>query len=497
MKQPLHLLPTLEFVYKDSRAVNMVATAANVIRQLPAYARSLRQLDQLVRSAQPDVILNFFEPLTGFYALTRRRRPPVVAIAHQFMFQHPDYTHPPRLWAQQLSLKLYVTLVGARSTKLALSFYEAPDLPKKNIFVGPPILRRQLFQLTPNSNGLFTLVYLLNHGYADQIIKWSAANPQTKLHCFYDKPAAPPEFAHSPSLTFHRLDGEKFLRMMADCKHLVCTAGFESVSEAAWLGKPLFLVPVENHVEQEVNAVDAARSGFGIAEKTFNLDRLAELPNTLPTGAIHGWIERAEKILFDTIAHARRRAPLLLLATALLFFTGCETVAQSELVWESWDDEQPQKIWPTDPFGTLHLVDGMPVYDLGQLPPYKYSVLGFACVRAVASPGQPSLTDELAVVKLAREHAGQAVLLSRRPPPPLHSQLQQTDYLVVKFEKDATRAALELIDAYLAWSAANTDGFISPGGQVKYSAAEMAQQRQELMAQRQSLLHPRATPPAR
>src|SRR5450756_254672 len=57
-------------------------------------------------------------------------------------------------------------LLGARATKLALSLYEAPDLPDKRIIVGPPILRKQLFGLQPNPNGDFTLVYLLNHGYA-------------------------------------------------------------------------------------------------------------------------------------------------------------------------------------------------------------------------------------------------------------------------------------------------------------------------------------------
>ena len=165
-------------------------------------------------------------------------------------------------------------------------------------------MRKQLFQLKSNPKGDFGLVYLLNHGYAEQIIAWSEKNPQTKLHCFYDKPDAPAEFQHSPALTFHKLDGEKFLRMMAECKNVVCTAGFEAVSEAAWLGKPLFLVPVENHVEQQVNAIDAQQSGLGIAEKSFNLDRLAELPDRLPTETFRAWLESAPEKLFLAIEHA-------------------------------------------------------------------------------------------------------------------------------------------------------------------------------------------------
>ncbi len=304
MKIAVRQLPTLEFKYKNNRSVSNAATLLGVFGNLPKYFRILRQLDAIVRETQPDVILNFFEPMAAFYAITRRRRPPVVAIGHQFMFQHPDYVRAPQLWKQLLSMKIYTRLLGARATKLALSLYAAPNLPGKRIVVGPPILRKQLFQLESKLDGDFVLVYLLNHGYAEQIISWSAKNPQTKLHCFYDKPGAPAEFQHSPSLTFHRLDGEKFLTMMAACRYVVCTAGFESVSEAAWLGKPLFLVPVENHVEQQVNALDAQQFGLGLAETSFNLDRLAELPDHLPVEKFRAWINCAPEKLLAAIEQA-------------------------------------------------------------------------------------------------------------------------------------------------------------------------------------------------
>jgi len=297
-------MPTLEFKYKNSRAVSNTATLLGVLGNLPKYFGLVRQLAAIVRETQPDVILNFFEPVAALYTLTRRQRPPVVAIGHQFMFQHPGYVRTPQLWKQLLSMRIYTWLLGARATKLALSLYAAPDLPARRIFVGPPILRKQLFALADQPAGDFTLVYLLNHGYAEQISAWSAKNPQTKLHCFYDKPGVPAEFQQSPALTFHKLDGEKFLKMMAECRHVVCTAGFESVSEAAWLGKPVFLVPVENHVEQQVNAIDAQQFGLGIAEKSFNLDRLAELPDHLPTSEFRAWLAGAPEKLFQAIEHA-------------------------------------------------------------------------------------------------------------------------------------------------------------------------------------------------
>lgn len=306
MPVPVTTVPTIEFIYAHDRSVNLPATLGAGLLNARRHARSLKQLVAQVRACQPDLIINFFEPLTALYAATQRRRPPVLVVGHQFMFEHPDYIRVPGLRLQQAGMKWFVRLVSLGATRLALSFYEAPDLPAKKLIVCPPILRRQLFQLTPDPAGKFALVYLLNHGYAEQIIRWHEAHPELELHCFYDKPGAPAEERRDATLTFHRLDGEKFLRLMAQCRYVVCTAGFESVSEGAYLGKPLFMVPVENHVEQQINAQDAVQCGLGITDKTFKLERLAELPARLENSEFRRWVDRAESVLLRAMAEAVR-----------------------------------------------------------------------------------------------------------------------------------------------------------------------------------------------
>src|SRR5438445_486555 len=83
MKMPIERMPTLDFSYRNNRQVNLPATLAGIARRIPAYWRALRKLKAIVEDTQPDVILNFFEPLTGIYALTCRKRPPVIGVAHQ------------------------------------------------------------------------------------------------------------------------------------------------------------------------------------------------------------------------------------------------------------------------------------------------------------------------------------------------------------------------------------------------------------------------------
>ena len=63
----------------------------------------------------------------------------------------------------------------------------------------------------------------------------------------------------------------------------------------------MFLVPVENHVEQQINVIDATRLGLGVTETSFNLDRLAELPDRLDNGKFRAWLNRADSLLLQTL----------------------------------------------------------------------------------------------------------------------------------------------------------------------------------------------------
>lgn len=298
---PLQSMFSPGFQFKVGRGVSVLGSVGEAIRRLPELRQSLHQLDETVARTKPDIIVNFLEAATGISRLLGRTRVPVLVLGHQFMLGHPRFIRSNHARTQQMGFRNFVNLVGSRSSRLALSFYQADDLPRKKLFVCPPILRRQLFELTDVRPGDYLLVYILNHGYAPDIERWSAQNPGVPIHCFYDKPGAPAEEPKTPSLTFHKLHGEKFLQMMAGCRAVVCTAGFESVSEAAYLGKPVLMIPVQNHIEQYLNALDAVAAGLGLRDTQFNLSRLLA-PDVPRAGSkFRAWVDQAEKIAMEVV----------------------------------------------------------------------------------------------------------------------------------------------------------------------------------------------------
>jgi len=105
----------------------------------------------------------------------------------------------------------------------------------------------------------------------NKIINWSAANPKTRLHCFYDKPGAPAEFS---TFAIAHISPARWREISADDGGMPqrrLHRGVRIRERGGVAGQPLFLVPVENHVEQQVNAIDAQQFGLGVAEKSFHL----------------------------------------------------------------------------------------------------------------------------------------------------------------------------------------------------------------------------------
>ena len=87
---------------------------------------------------------------------------------------------------------------------------------------------------------------------------------------------------------------------MAGGKAYASTAGFESVCEALYLGKPILMVPA--HIEQECNAYDAMQSRAGIVDDKFDLGKLLGFAETYQRNEeFAGWVESAETLILNEL----------------------------------------------------------------------------------------------------------------------------------------------------------------------------------------------------
>lgn len=276
---------SLNFAFDaKQRSVSQLGTLLASLPRLPRYRRSLREVRARIRAFAPDLIVNFFEPLGSL--ASRGLGIPTVALGHQFLFEHPGTPFPAGSGLLGFGFRSYLRFFfGHSDLKLALSAYPAPA--HRKIEVVPPLLRAELFALRP-SRKRFALTYVVNRGYAADIGRWSMPTV-----CFWDNPDAPRRRKEGQVL-YHRIDDRAYLRFMAHCSCLVTTAGFESMCEGAYLGKPMVLVPVEGHFEQLCNATDAAAHGIALHANAFTA---VDLAAARPPQVDRDWIAAARTII--------------------------------------------------------------------------------------------------------------------------------------------------------------------------------------------------------
>lgn len=294
---PVYLFESPNFLPSaKNKRVNLVKSVAYNAFRFYKYMSSIRYINRMIKETEADVVVNFYELLTGLTYLFCRPKAVMVCIAHQYLFLHPDFTFPKQNALSLASLKFFtrITAIGA-SKKLALSFRKMQEVPAEGIVVVPPLLRKEVLDMTP-TKGDYLHGYLLNSGFSEEICSWHKSHPTVNLHIFWDKKNVNPVVKVDSHLSFHQLNDTLFIRYMAGAKAYATTAGFESVCEAMYLGKPVLMVPT--HIEQACNAFDASHAGAGVVADQFDLDALLRLSRThQPSSSFPHWVKQADWLI--------------------------------------------------------------------------------------------------------------------------------------------------------------------------------------------------------
>lgn len=270
--------PAMVYCPKTNR-LNVAATVRKAIGKLGQFRHSMQQLHEAIETHRPDVVVNFFELICGLTYAFYRPSAPVVSVAHQFMAIHTDFPFPAKKWLDKLSFLALIRLNAIGSSEmLSLSFDQQADAPEQRLRVMPPLLRQEIHTLIPTTEPFF-LAYTTQPGLRSRVLAAHRQHPDQPIR-YYHAGVTEHESPVDETFTECSLDGQRYLADMARCSAVVTTAGFESVCEAMYLGKPVLMMPQPNHYEQACNAQDGQRAGAGFAAESFDLDGFL---NYLPT----------------------------------------------------------------------------------------------------------------------------------------------------------------------------------------------------------------------
>lgn len=192
-------------------------------------------INQRIKETGAEVVINFYELLTGLTYALFRPSVPYVCIGHQYLFLHNHFEFPRKSVIQLSMLRFFTRMTSLRaSRRLALSFRKMESDRTERISVVPPLLRREVTAMQ-SAQGNYIHGYMVNSGFADSVEAFHVLHPEIPMHFFWDKQDADEVTKVDATLSFHQIDDVKFLNRMAGCRAYASTAGLSlSVKRCIW-----------------------------------------------------------------------------------------------------------------------------------------------------------------------------------------------------------------------------------------------------------------------
>ncbi len=196
-----------------------------------------------------DLVLSDFEPVSAWACKLKGKT--CIGISHQNAVLHPE-TPAPR---EHSSYGRWI-LKNYAPARINYGFHF--NQLDQNHF--PPVIRSAMRNAKPENKGHYT-VYLPS--YSDEEIKkcLSEFSREITWHVFSKNTT---KETTDQNIRYSPVSLEKFQKSFITCCGVLCSAGFETPSEAIFMGKKLCVIPIKNQYEQACNAAFLAEMGITV-----------------------------------------------------------------------------------------------------------------------------------------------------------------------------------------------------------------------------------------
>ena len=247
-------IPGFFFVYRNNR-VELLASFRGNLPLVMARSRTVRQIRNLIEDWQPHLAITDFEPFLPRAAHQAGLR--CISLDHQGVIPYARPSLPLAQHIPALAGRTVVGMTGYReAARFATSFFYPPTPPGGNVEFFPPILRDRLLGITPRDEG-----YVVVYQTSSSFMRLPALLKQLPFKC---KVFAFERTGVDGNISYFPRSDTRFIEEVGGASWVLTNGGYTLMSEALYLGKPVFSLPVDWQFEQWLNACYLQDLGYGM-----------------------------------------------------------------------------------------------------------------------------------------------------------------------------------------------------------------------------------------
>lgn len=235
----------------DKGALSIKKTLGYNLIELSKNIGKIGEIKKKIEKFKPDVCISdmelFVPIISNFYHL------PLISIDNQHRLTHLELTVPMNYKKDYLIARAAVDRCVSRAEAFIILSFTKEKKVGKNTFIVSPILREEVLKLKPERRN-FILVYLTK---PDKRILGILKKINEKFVVYgYNKEKK------EKNLIFKK-NGREFVKDLANAQAVIASSGFTLISEAIYLKKPYFAIPLKGQFEQTLNALFIKQEKIG------------------------------------------------------------------------------------------------------------------------------------------------------------------------------------------------------------------------------------------
>lgn len=240
----------------EANQVNSAKTFFYNMKDLPQdLMANLTSMYDVAKAFGPHIIISDFEFYTNL--LSKILRVPLISLDHTHVVTHCE---TPNIPMKHLRDKLKAegvvrSFIQLPTIYLITSYFYPPVTNEERVKLFPPVLRKKIFDLKPE-DGHHILVYQTSSSNEKLINLLKEFDDQFIIYGFHKE-------EEDENLSFRNFNEDNFFKDLASSKAVLTNGGFNLISEALYLNKPIFSIPVKKQFEQTLNAIHLERLEYG------------------------------------------------------------------------------------------------------------------------------------------------------------------------------------------------------------------------------------------
>lgn len=274
---PVHKIAGPHIYYAHNTALALPTGLLNIFRLPWMIAYNFPTIAAVSR-IKPDLIITDFEPWLHYLAACLRI--PRISLDNQSaLLSSSTNTIPTNAlykWSSKLIVKLFEPFADHY---LCPVFYSNLLTEQKRVTYTPAIVRKEIQDLKKQQNKnqkdknqqgkeQHILVYQTSGTNTAMLDELRKCKEQFIVYGFSEEGV-------TDNITFRSFNDAQFYDDFSSAKAVICNGGLMFMTEALYLGKPVYAVPIQHQFEQVMNAYYLQEMQLGVAVNEFTVERFS------------------------------------------------------------------------------------------------------------------------------------------------------------------------------------------------------------------------------